>query len=100
MAFLQLCQDHRLKLNVEKLKLGQTKVSFIGHIATSEGLEVDTVKVEAIGNMPAPTDKALWGQRLLGLVQYHSKFLPNLANVTKPLKELTQNDVEWHWQDT
>ena len=47
MAFLQLCHDHGLKLR-------QSEVSFIGHIATSEGLQVDPAKVEAIRNMPAP----------------------------------------------
>ena len=98
MIFLQLCHDHGLKLNIEKLKVRQSEVSFIGHIATSEGLQADPAKVAAICNMPAPTDKA-GVQRLLGLVQYLSKFLPNLTDVTKPLRELTQNDVEWHWQD-
>ena len=38
MAFLQLCQDHGLKLNIEKLTLQQTEVSFIGHVATGDGL--------------------------------------------------------------
>ena len=90
MEFLQLCHDHGLKLNMEKLKLRQTEVPFIGHIATSEGLQA---KVEAIRNMPAHTDKA-GVQRLLGLVQYLSKFPPNLTDVTKPLRELTQNYVE------
>ena len=46
--------------------------------------------------MPAPTDKARV-QRLLGLAQYLSKFLPRLSDITKPLRELTQNEVEWTW---
>ena len=95
---LQLWQDHRLKLNMEKLKLRQIEVSFIGHIAISEGLQVEPAKVETICNMPVPTDK-VGVQRLLGKVQYLSKFLPNLAAVTNPSREVTQNDVEWHWQD-
>ena len=45
---------------------------------------------------PPPTDVAAV-QRLLGLVQYLlSKFLPHLSDVTKPLRELTQ-DTEWDW---
>ena len=47
--------------------------------------------------MPAPTDKA-GVQRLLGLAQYLSKFLPRLSDITKPLRELTQNEVEWTWE--
>lgn len=83
MAFLQLCQDHGLKLNIEKLTLQQTEVSFIGHVATGDGLRVDPGKVKAICNMPAPTDKAVV-RRLFCMVQYLSKFLPNLSDITKP----------------
>ena len=97
-VFLQLCQECGLKLNVDKLKLRQTEVFFIGHVATGGGLRVDPAKVKAIREMPSPTDKA-GVQRLLGLVQYLSKFLPNLSDMTKPLRELTQQDVEWCWDD-
>ena len=93
-AFLRLCDEKGLKLNAEKLKLRQPEVSFIGHIATGEGLKVDPAKVKAIREMPAPTDKA-GVQRLLGLAQYLGKFLPHLSEVTKPLRELTQQDAEW-----
>lgn len=51
---------------------------------------------QAISEMPAPTDKA-GVQRLLDLVQYLSKFLPRLSDITKPMRELTQNDVQWTW---
>ena len=70
---------------------------FIGHIATDEGLRVDPAKVRAIVEMPAFKDKA-GIQRLLGLAQYLSKFLLHLSDVTKPLRELTQNNVEWTWE--
>ena len=46
--------------------------------------------------MQPPTDK-VGVQRLLGLAQYLSKFLPNLSDMTKPLRDLTQNCVEWVW---
>ena len=48
--------------------------------------------------MPAPTDKARV-QRLLGLAQNLSKFLPRLSGITKPLRELMQNDVQWTWKN-
>ena len=48
--------------------------------------------------MPAPTHKA-GVQRLLGLAQYLGKFLPHLSDVTKPLRELTQQEVEWAWNE-
>ena len=96
-AFLQRCKAQGVVLNTEKFTLRQKEVPFIGHIATDEGRPIDPSKVRAIIEMPAPTDKA-GVQRLLGLAQYLSKFLPHLSDITKPLRELTQNDVVWNWE--
>lgn len=96
-TFLQRCEAQGVVLNTDKFTLRQKEVPFIGHIATDEGLRVDPAKVRAIVEMPAPKDKA-GIQRLLGLAQYLSKFLPHLSDITKPLRELTQNDVEWTWE--
>ena len=79
-------------MNAEKVHLRMTKVPFIGHIATQDGLCVDPDKVRAINEMPPPTDVTAV-QRLLGLTQYLSKFLPHLSDLTKPLRELTQKDT-------
>lgn len=95
-AFLRRCEESDLKLNDTKLKLRQQEVPFIGHIATAEGLCVDPHKVRAIQDMPPPQDVTAV-QRILGLAQYLSKFLPHLSDITKPLRELTQQDTEWVW---
>ena len=97
MAFLQRCETQGVVLNTDKFALRQKEVPFIGHIATDEGLRVDPAKFRAITEMPAPTEKA-GVQRVLGLAQYLSKFLPHLSDRTKPLRELTQNDVNWNWE--
>ena len=65
-------------------------------MVTSEGLQVDPYKVKAIVEMPPPTDVA-GVQRLLGLAQYLSKFLPHLSDLTKLLRELTRQDSQWTW---
>ena len=81
MAFLIHCKEQGVKLNTDKLNLRMMEVPFIGHIATDKGLRVDPAKVWAIREIPAPTDKA-GVQRLLGLAQYLSKFLPRLSDIT------------------
>ena len=93
---MQRCEEWNLKLNDAKLKLRQREVPFIGHVATADGLCVDPSKVKAIQDMPPPQDVAAI-QRLLGLAQYLSKFLPHLSDITKPLRELTQKDTVWVW---
>ena len=93
-AFLQRCEERGLKLNSEKLTLRQTEVAFIGNVASGDGLRVDLAKVKAVLEMLAPTDRT-GIQRLLGMIQYLSKFLPHLSDMTKPLRDLTPKDVEW-----
>jgi len=95
-AFLKRCQERGLKLNSEKLTLRQAEVAFIGHVAPRDGLRVDPAKVKAVLEMPAPTDKT-GIQRLFGILQYQSKFLPHLLDMTNPLRDLTKQDVEWCW---
>ena len=49
--------------------------------------------------MPPPSDK-LQLRRLLGLPQYLPKFLPNLSDISKPLQDITKNDVHFVWEVT
>ena len=97
-ALLQRCIEKGVRLNANKLQLRLTEVPFIGHRATSEGLCVDPAKVQAIQEMPVPQSVPAV-QRLLGLVQYLSKFLPHLADISQPLRILTQKDKDWVWEE-
>ena len=54
----------------------------MGHMITTEGGQADQSKVEAILNMPTPTDV---------------QFLPNLASDLQPIRELTRKNVDWNW---
>ena len=59
----------------------------MGRVITIEGVQAEQFKVEAIHNMPAPTD--VHGvRRFCGMIQYLSKFLPNLASDLQPIREL------------
>ena len=72
---------------------------YIGHVLTPDGLKPDPSKVKAIVEMPTPSDKKAV-QRVLGMITYLAKFLPNLSDVTEPLRRLLDKDVQWHWNDT
>ena len=57
---------------------------FIDYLLTDKGLSPDPGRVAAITNMPKPTDNKLL-QEFLGMLQYLSKFLPQLSTITDPL---------------
>ena len=54
--FLEHSRERGLQLNPDKLELRKSKVTYIGHQLTKEGLIVDPQKVDAIMNMPPPKD--------------------------------------------
>ena len=70
-------------------------MKFHGHVFSQDGLKTDPEKVRAIVEMPRPTDKA-GVRRLLGMVNYVSKFIPNLSDLITLLRTLLHEDVLWH----
>ena len=84
---LQRVRDINLKLNTEKSIVQTDEVTYIGHILSSKGIKPDPSKVQAITEMKSPQDKKEL-QRVMGMINYLGKFIPNLSNVTQPLRAL------------
>ncbi|XP_077053567.1 uncharacterized protein LOC143704722 [Siphateles boraxobius] len=94
-VFKKLNQAH-LTLNVAKCHLLQTQLTFLGHVVSGKGVEMETAKVKAITAYPVPTDlKSL--QRFLGLVGWYHKVIPRLADIVAPLNNLKKKGVKWEW---
>ena len=64
---------------------------FLGHIISAQGIEIDPKKTEAISNFPAPKGISEL-RRFLGMVNQVAKFLQNLAEITKPLRDLKKEN--------
>ena len=60
------------------------------------GIRPDPIKVIAIEKVPAPRNVGEV-RRFLGMVNQLSKFSPNLADLTQPLRELPIKNNEWVW---
>jgi hypothetical protein len=85
-------------LNEAKSQLGKTKVTFFGHELSREGITPSPEKVTATLNLPPPSSvKEL--RSLCGMLNYLSKFIPNLASTIKPMTDLLKADVAWLWDE-
>lgn len=85
-----------VELNKGKIKLKVSEVPCVGHLLTIDGLKPDPSKTEAIQNMSWPTNvKGV--QWLVGIENYLTRFLKNLADICNPLHQLTSLDAKWHW---
>jgi len=78
------------------MKLRCFSVTFIGHVLTDNGLTPDPEKTMAIVNMPTP-NSVKPPQEFLGMIQYLSKFLPQLLTITAPLTKSEGENTQWCW---
>ena len=74
-----------MTLNVEKCKFKETELIYLGQKLTVNGTEPDENKIISILKMPKPEDKKDV-QRLLGLINYVGKFIPNLSELTATMR--------------
>ena len=96
---LKRIEDNGVTLNTEKCEFAKGKIQFLGHLISKDGIEADPLKVEAIMQMEALTNISdlRW---FLGMVYQMGKFLPNLAQTSKPLRDLLSKDIAWMWDST
>ena len=95
---LDVIKESGMKLNPQKCQFSQTEVIFLGHKVTADGIKPDPSKTSAIDNIPEPKTK-LELQRFLGMINFIGKFIPNLAKIAGPLRELLHKGREFHMSD-
>lgn len=93
---LKIFRENNVLLNNDKCIWKTNKLTFLGHILSSEGIEADPEKVETIMGFRDPKNKEEL-RSFLGLVTYVGKFIPDLANHTDPLRRLLKTDVKFNW---
>lgn len=93
---LQRAREYNFKLSKKKCQIRTSQIKYVGRVLTAEGLKPDEEKVRAVVQLPPPEDKQAL-QIFLGMLQYLSKFIPNLSKVSAPLRQLLEHDVEWFW---
>ncbi|KAL4127163.1 hypothetical protein QTP88_011361 [Uroleucon formosanum] len=93
---LDLAMKNNIKFNKNKIQYKVDKVNYLGHIFSYEGMKLDSDRIKSIFEYEVPkTIKDL--QRFLGMVNYVGTFIPNLAMLTKPLRDLLKKNNEFVW---
>lgn len=95
---LQRALEIGIKFNKEKSNISQHEVKYLGHIFSKDGVKVDPTKVQAINQMPPPTNLTEL-QRFMGMVNYLGSYIQNLSQKTVNLRSLLSKNTEWHWSD-
>lgn len=95
---LYRCQQHNLRLNPKKSAFLQPEVRYLGHILTTEGRGLDPERVQDILGIPKPKNKKEL-QVFLGTMNFVQRFIPNMSQVTAPLRTLFREDIACVWTE-
>lgn len=97
-AVLEKLDEHGLRANLDKCEFFKKKVTFCGHEIDEKGLHKTQKKIEAVVEAPQPTNVSEL-RSFLGMVNYYSRFLPNLSTALHPLYQLLEKNHKWKWTE-
>ena len=95
---LKRLSDRGFTLNGKKSKFLENNLEFFGHIFSGEGTRPDPKRVADLENAPKPSNTQEI-RSLLGLANYSSKYIPDFATITAPLRELTKKNAKFEWNN-
>ncbi|GBG70106.1 hypothetical protein CBR_g5737 [Chara braunii] len=95
---LSLLRQHKFKINGEKCEFGRTRILYLGHEISAEGLRPDDAKVASIRDWPRPQSVNEM-RSFLGMTDDYRNFVKNYSIVVAPLTDLTRLDTPWEWTD-
>lgn len=92
----QRLREKNITLNKSKCEFSKNEVEFFGYVFSKKGVSPDPKKVDAIKDAAAPTNPGEI-RSFLGLANYVSRFIPDFATLTAPLRALTHKNSTWKW---
>ena len=98
-AVLKKLDDAGATLNAEKCEFSKQEVKFAGDVLNADGVKSDPEKTESIQDMETPQNVSDV-RRFLGMVNQLEKFIPHLAEKTKPIRDLLSTKNEFLWGPT
>ena len=83
-TLFQCLSDNGLLLNPAKCEFSKEEIDFLGYHISASGTRPNPSKVEAIHNLPSPTNcKEL--QQFTGMMNFYHRCILHLANIMHPL---------------
>jgi hypothetical protein len=95
-AVLTRLSEAGLRIKFEKCEFFKDEVCYLGYRINKNGLHTDKDKIAAIENLPVPQNVSQL-RAALGLVNYYSRFIPNISTILRPMYALLAKGTRWQW---
>ena len=96
---MQARRQHKLYAKFSKCELYLRSVTFLGHVVSNQGVEVDPRKTKVVKKWPTPlitTDIP----GILGLDGYNRRFVEAFFAIASRMIALTENKAMFEWAET
>jgi RNase H-like domain found in reverse transcriptase/Integrase zinc binding domain/Reverse transcriptase (RNA-dependent DNA polymerase)/Chromo (CHRromatin Organisation MOdifier) domain len=93
---LEILRKHKLYAKLSKCEFFKDRLKFLGHIISASGIQNDPDKVRIILECPKPTNITEL-RAFLGLVNFHRRFIKDMARITKSLTDLLRKENSFEW---
>lgn len=91
---LQRLRESGLQADIKKCEFSVTETRYLGFIISTNGIQVDPIKVAVIKDWKPPTNlKAV--QSFLGFCNFYRRFIRDYGIIAKPLNRLTHKGKEF-----
>ena len=84
---LQRLHDHGLVINPSKCVFAADSLEFLSHVVSADGIQPTPNRVTAINEFSRPTSLRQL-RRFLGMVNYYRRFIPQAAQLVRPLTDM------------
>lgn len=93
---LERARERGARFNANKVQIAVESVKYLGHIFSYNSIKPDPDRLVAIEQMTRPKNKKDL-QTFLGVINFLSPFIPNMSELTAPLRTLLRKNVIYQW---
>ncbi|KAE8977386.1 hypothetical protein PF011_g23668 [Phytophthora fragariae] len=93
---LERLAEAGLSLKASKCSFATTKMEYLGHDLTPDGIQPTDRLIKAIVDFPRPEDD-VQVRRFVVLAGYYRRFVPDFGAKMSPLTSLLRKGTEWSW---
>ena len=85
-----------LQVDIQKCEFHVQETAFLGVILSTEGLQMDPKKIQAVTDWPIPTTlKQVQG--FIGFCNFYRRFIKDFSKIVRPMMSLTHKDTAFNW---
>ena len=93
---LQCLRENKLYAKISKCSFFESKIHYLGHFISSEGIVVDLAKINAILEWPTPSNVHEMCS-FMGMEGYNQSFLEGLSKISIPITSFLRKGVQFNW---